>query len=329
MKHLIIISLSIIVGLPVFAEELVIFSSRKEFLLEPLVEAFQKETGIRVKYITGKEGPLIERIKTEKDNTKADILMTVDAGNLWAAKKENILSPMKDADFLKNVPSHFVDPDKQWVALSIRARSVFYNPKLVKASELSTYENLGNSKFKGKLCLRTSKKVYNQSLVAMMIQHHGEKKTQKIIESWVANLGAPVFTSDTKLLEAIDSGRCAIGIANTYYYGRLVNKNKDINVKVFWPNQDSTGVHVNISGAGIVKYSKNKKTALKFLEWSLEKTAQSILSGLNYEYPVVASTKIPELVSSWGAFKQDQTNLSVAGEKQAKAVKVMTKANYK
>ncbi|MFK8138213.1 MAG: extracellular solute-binding protein [Bdellovibrionales bacterium] len=329
MKKYILICLLSSFCLPLLANELVIYSARKEFLIKPLVAAFQKETGIKTSYITGKAAPLVEKIKAEKEKTKADLLMTVDAGNLWQAAELGILTPMKNSKAIQSVESYFLDPNKNWVALSIRARSIFYNPKLVNKSDLSTYEDLANSKFQGKLCLRTSKKVYNQSLVAMMIHHNGEAKTKKTVESWVNNLGSPVFSSDTKLLEAIDSGRCAIGIANTYYYGRLVSKAKASNVKIFWPNQKTTGAHINISGVGIVKHSKNKANAQRFIDWSLGKTAQEILAGLNFEYPVNPKIKTSKIVSSWGPFKRDQTNLSKAGQLQATSVKLMGSANYK
>lgn len=325
----ILISLFVVLQvLPLSAEDLLMYSSRKDHLIKPLVKAYKKETGVEVKYITGKAGPLLQRILAEKSKSPADIFMTVDAGNLWNAAEKGIFEPIKSSN-LNSIPSAYRDKDNQWFGLSVRARTIFYNSKLVKPSELSTYEDLASAKWKGKLCLRTSKKVYNQSLVAMLIAEHGEKKTQEIVRSWVKNLQQPVFSNDTKLLEAIASGDCHVGIANTYYFGRLVKKKPSIPVKLFWANQKSQGVHVNVSGAGVLKYSKKKKQAQKFLEWLKGAKAQEILSGLNMEYPVSGNIKLPSIVEAWGTYKPDQRNLTTAGKNQAKAVMLMGKAKYK
>jgi len=311
------------------ADEVVVYSARAEQLIKPMFEAYTKDTGVPVKFITDREGPLMERIKAEGANTPADIFLTVDAGNLWQAANMGLLQPIKSSVLDANIPAHLKDPDNQWVGLSIRARTIVYNTKKLKPDNLSTYEDLADPKWKGKLCLRTSKKVYNQSLVAMMIAEKGEAETEKIVSGWVNNLATDVFPDDTKLMEAIAAGQCDVGIVNTYYYGRLMSKKPDLPLALFWPNQETSGVHVNVSGAGIVKHSKNVKGAVQLLEWFSSGKGQRMFADLNMEYPANPSYKPDPLVASWGEFKHNLINVAKAGELQATAVKLMDRARYK
>lgn len=311
------------------AKEIVVYSARSEQLIKPLFEAYTKETGVQIKFVTDKEGPLLQKLKAEGKDTPADMLMTVDAGNLWLASNEGVLQPIKSTVLEKNIPKHLRDPKNNWFGLSVRARTIFYNKEKVKPEELTTYEDLANPKFAKRLCLRTSNKVYNQSLVAMLIAEHGEKKAETIVAGWVKNLATDVFPDDTKMLEAIHAGLCDIGIANTYYYGRLLEKTPDLKVGIFWPNQKSSGTHVNISGAGITTHSKNKDEAVKFLEWLSSEKAQNLYADVNMEYPVNNKVKVDPKVAEWGTFKQNLINVNKAGELQAQAVKLMDRAQYK
>lgn len=311
------------------ADEVVVYSARNEQLIKPLFDAYTKETGTEIKFVTGKAGPLLQRLKSEGANTPADILLTVDAGNLWQASNEGLLKPAKSGVLDKNIPSHLRDPDNQWVGLSVRARTIVYNTKNVKDGELSTYEDLASSKWKGRVCLRTSKKVYNQSLVAMMIAEHGVKKSEEIVKGWVANLATKPFSNDTKMMQAVAAGQCDVGIGNTYYFGRLQKKEPNIPLKLFWPNQDGNGVHVNISGAGITKHAKNEKGALALLEWMSSAKAQNLFADSNMEYPANDSVKPSAMVAGWGDFKGNQINVTKAGELQVEAVKLMDRAGYK
>ncbi|WP_027468041.1 extracellular solute-binding protein [Deefgea rivuli] len=311
------------------AETVTVYSARNEQLIKPLFDAYTKETGVEIKVLTDKEGPLMARLQAEGTNTPADMLITVDAGNLWQASNLGLLKSVKSETLNKNIPAHLRDDKGQWYGLSVRARTMFFNPDLVKAEDLSTYEDLADPKWKGKLCLRTSKKVYNQSLVAMMIAQHGEAKTEKVVRGWVANLATDVFADDTKLLEAIAAGQCAVGIANTYYFGRLVDKNPKFNAKIFWANQKAEGVHVNVSGAGVTRYAKNEAGAVKLMEWLSSNKAQNIYADKDMEFPVNPTVKPDQLVASWGAFKPNVINMSKAGELQSQAVKLMDRAGYK
>lgn len=311
------------------AEEIVVYSTRNEQLIKPIFDAYTKETGVQIKFITDKEGPLLQRLKSEGANSPADILLTVDAGNLWFAAKEGLLKPVRSQTLLNNVPKHLRDPKNQWFGLSIRARTIFYNPNKVKAADLSTYEALAGDQWKNRLCLRTSKKVYNQSLVAMLIAEHGEAKTEKIVQGWVNNLATDVFPDDTKMLEAIAAGQCDVGIANSYYYGRLLNRKPDLSVKIFWANQKTSGVHVNISGAGLTRHAKNEKAAIRFMEWLSSDKAQNLYTDNNMEFPVNPKVKPVAAIAAWGAFKANPLNVVAAGENQATAVKLMDRVGYR
>ncbi|MEW6133535.1 MAG: Fe(3+) ABC transporter substrate-binding protein [Pseudomonadota bacterium] len=317
----------------VSAEEVVVYSARNEQLIKPLFDAYTKETGVKVKFVTDKEGPLLARLKAEGANTPADMLMTVDAGNLWQASEEGLLRPVKSRVLEANVPAHLRDPDNEWFGLSIRARTIVYNKDRVKPSELSTYEDLADPKWKGRLCLRTSKKVYNQSLVAMMIHEYGEAKTEDIVQGWVANLAAPPFPDDTKAMEAVAAGQCDVTLVNTYYFGRLMKKKPNLPLAIFWPNQNlkarDAGVHVNISGAGVTRHARNPDGAIRLLEWLSSEKAQNLYADGNLEYPVNPRVKPAESVAAWGGFRQNLINVKQAGALQAKAVKLMDRAGYK
>jgi iron(III) transport system substrate-binding protein len=320
-------------SLPALAEEVVVYSARNEQLIKPLFDAYTRETGVEIKFITDKEGPLMARLKAEGKNTRADVLLTVDAGNLWQASEEGLLRPVKSKVLEANVPAHLRDPDNEWFGLSVRARTMVYNTGKVKPGELSTYEDLASPKWKGRLCLRTSKKVYNQSLVAMMIHEYGEQKTEDMVRGWVANLATSPFPDDTKAMEAVAAGQCDVTIVNTYYFGRLMAKKPDLPLAIFWPNQNlknkSAGVHVNISGAGVTRHAKNPAGAQKLIEWLSSDKAQNMFADVNMEYPVNPKVKPDAKVAAWGEFRQNLVNVKQAGSLQAKAVKLMDRAGYK
>jgi iron(III) transport system substrate-binding protein len=311
-----------------FSQELVVYSARKEHLIKPVFDRYTKENGVKVKYITDKAPVLLQRIKAEGKNTPADLLITVDAGNLWHAANEDVLQPVDSEVLAANIPSHLRDPENRWFGLSLRARTIVYSTDRVKAGELTSYEDLANPDWKDRLVLRTSKKVYNQSLVAMLIKEHGETKTSEIVNGWVNNLAAPPFSNDTKTMEAIIAGQGDVGIVNTYYFGRLAKKDPSIPIALYWPNQSTGGVHVNVSGAGVVADSNNKTQAIAFLEWLSTESAQQIFADVNMEYPVNPNVPINPTVASWGSFKQNEINLANAGENQAAAIQLMDRVGY-
>jgi iron(III) transport system substrate-binding protein len=321
------VTLSIVATSNARAAEVVVYSAR-HYGQEAAFEAFTKKTGIQVKMLNGGTGELFERLKAERDKTPADVLLTVDAGNLWNAARAGLLSPIDSPELQANIPAHLRDAGRRWTGLTVRARTIMYNTKKVTPSELSTYEALGDPKWKGRLCLRPSSYIYTQSLLATMISRHGEARTEEIVRRWVAN--QPVLiNSDTKILEAIAAGQCDVGITNHYYLARLVAKTPDFPVAPFWANQQTTGVHVNVSGAGITAHAKNRANAVKFLEFLSSPEAQQMFADLSFEYPANPQAGIHPVVARWGRFTQDDVNIAAAGEFQAAAVKLADRAGYK
>lgn len=314
---------------PLFAQSLVVYSARNEHLIKPLFDEYSRQTGVEISYITDKAGPLLARLKAEGANSPADILMTVDAGNLWQAAEQGVLAQTRSAVLEQQVPDYLRDTEGRWFGLSIRARTIVYNTDRIKPEALSSYEDLADPRWKGRLCLRTSKKVYNQSLVAMMIEANGPDKTAEVVRGWVDNLAVPPFSNDTKVMEAIAAGQCDVGIVNTYYFGRLLKKDTSLKLALFWPNQQDRGVHINISGAGITAHSKNADEARKLLEWLSSDQAQGMFASLNMEYPVNPAVMADEQVAGWGEFSVDKANLAIAGRRQAEAVMLMDKAGYR
>ena len=313
---------------PAVPAPVVVYSSRQEHLIKPLFDRFTAETGIEVQYQTGEEGPLLARLEAEGEATFADVLYTVDAGNLWAAANKGLLAPIQSAVLEANIPAHLQDPANLWFGLSVRARTIVYSTDRVNPAELSTYEALADAKWRGKLCLRTSKKVYNMSLVGTIIERLGEPQTEEIVKGWVANLAAPVFSSDSLLIQAIAAGQCDVGIVNTYYLGQELQKDATLPVALFWANQGSNGVHVNVSGAGITAHAKNPAGAQQLIEWLSTAEPQAMFSELNLEFPANPAVSSVELVQSWGEFQQDTLNVEAAGRNQAAAVMLMDRAGY-
>lgn len=314
--------------------ELVVYSARNEHLIKPLFDRFSAESGIAVSYITDAAGPLLTRLQAEGAHSRADILMTVDAGNLWQAVNVGVLAPTASEVLEKNVPPHLRDPQQHWFALTIRARTLVYATDRVKPEELSSYEDLADKRWQGRLCLRTSKKVYNQSLVATLIAANGEEVAEAVVSAWVENLALAPFANDNKVMEAIAFGQCDVGIVNSYYFGRLIKERPELPLALHWANQAGSGmagrgVHVNISGAGITRASKHPQLARKLLEWLSGSEAQHMLMELNQEYPVNPEVKPLAQMLVWGEFKPDPVNISEAGRLQSAAVKLMDRAGYR
>jgi iron(III) transport system substrate-binding protein len=327
---LILAALAVLAGQPALAsaaEEVVIYSAR-HYGQEPAFDAFTKATGIQIKMLNGDAGQIFERLKAEGDKTPADVLLTVDAGNLWNAARAGLLAPVTSPELDKNVPAHLRDPEHRWFGLTVRARTIMYNPKKVTPAELSTYEALGDPKWKGRLCLRTSSYIYNQSMLATFIRRHGEPRTEEIVRGWVANRPT-LINGDTKILEAIAAGQCDVGITNSYYLARMLKKDPATPVALFWANQQTTGTHVNVSGAGVTAHAKNRANAIKLLEYLSGLAAQQMFADTSLEYPANPRAEANAIVKAWGPFKQDELNVAAAGEFQAAATRLADRAGYK
>ena len=323
-----------LISLQVFASEVNVYSARKEALIKPLLDEFSKQTGIEVNLVTAKANALVQRIQAEGANSPADVLITVDAGRLVRAKELGLLQKL-DTSSIK-LDAKFIDSDNHWVALSKRARVIFYNPKTISPNQLSTYQALANPEFKGKICIRSSSNIYNQSLVASMIHNLGEQKTGQFIEKFVTNFARDPKGGDRDQIKAVATGFCDIAIANTYYYGGMLNDKKDSSqyqaaqkVALFWPNQQTSGAHINISGAGIVKNAPNSHNAQKLIEFLLTKDSQKFYAEVNFEMPVLQGVAAHPSVKKWGNFKEDAMKLVILGENNRKAVILMDKNNWK
>jgi len=311
-----------------------VYSSRIEQLIKPLFDRYTAETGVKINLLTDRGGSIAERLAAEGAGSPADILLTVDMGNLWSAAERGLLRKIDSPTLNSNVPPNFRDPGNQWWGLSRRERTIFFNPEKVKPAQLSTYEDLADPKWKGKLCLRTGKQTYTQSLVAMLIAKHGEAKTEQIVRGWVSNLATDVFTNDASLLQAIGAGQCEVGIANTYYYGRLVSSNAGIKDKVhlFWANQGANegGAHVNLSGGGVTRHAKNPAGAQKLLEWLSSEAAQNGYTHGTFESPVNPKVEPDAIIKAWGtSFKPSPLNAADIGSKQADAIRLLDRAGYR
>lgn len=311
------------------ADELTIYTSRQPQLIEPIVEKFSLETGIKVNFLSGNAQELMERIDVEGDNSPADIFMTVDAGVLWQAAERDIFSSTNSKILEENIPSYLRDPENKWFGLSKRARTIVYSNDQFNDNDFSTYEDLADPKWKGKLCLRTSKKVYNRSLMASMIDAYGFEKAKEVVTGWISNLATEVFSNDTNALKAVSSGQCGLTIVNTYYLARLLDDPQYDNLTLFWANQSDRGVHVNISGAGIVKTSKNKQAATLLLEYLSSEKAQDFYASANKEYPVLDGAMVHASIKDWGEFIEDNINVGKLGSLQKEAVFLAQEVGYK
>lgn len=309
------------------AAELVVYSAR-HYGNEPAFEAFTRQTGITLRTFQAGSAELFERLRAEGDRTPADVLITVDAGNLWNAARAGLLAPVDSRVLQSHIPAHLRDPEHRWFGLTVRARTIVYHSRKVKPSELSTYEALGDPRWKGRLCLRPSGYVYSQSFLAVMIKRYGEARTEEIVRGWVAN--QPVLiNSDTKLIEAVAAGQCDVALVNHYYLARILARDPAYPVALFWANQQTTGVHVNISGAGVTAHTKRREQAIRLLEFLSGPEAQHLFTEQNFEYPANPEATPPALLARWGRFKADDINVAAAGEFQAAATRLADRVGYR
>jgi len=314
-----------------------IYSARKEALILPLLKRFKKETGISYRLVTGKADGLLKRLEIEGSLSPADVFITVDAGRLQRAKQAGVLQTIDNPILKQRIPASLRDRENYWFGLSQRARTIIYNKEAVDAANLSTYEELASPSWKGKLCIRSSDSVYNQSLVASMIEVNGIEKTESWARGLVRNFARPPTGGDTDLLKATAAGQCSIALANTYYLGRLINskisseRKAAQNLAVFWPNQGEAdrGVHVNVSGAGVTKHSQNINEAISLLEFLVTDDSQEWYAEVNNEYPVVEGAAISKTLESFGTFKADSINLTILGVYNPAAVKLMDRAGWR
>jgi iron(III) transport system substrate-binding protein len=316
-------------------QEINLYSSRHYNTDTQLYEDFTRQTGIKVNLVEGKADELLERIKSEGVNSPADVLITVDIARLWRAEQAGIFVPVASKILEEKIPSYLRQPQGYWFGFATRARVIMYNKERVKPAELSTYEDLANPKWKGKLTMRSSSNTYNQSLVAALIVAHGEQVTEQWCRGLVANFARPPQGNDMQQIEAVAAGVADLTLANTYYLARYAKSDEPAQqaifkkIGVFFPNQKERGTHINLTGGGVIKTAPHREAAIQFLEYLATPTAQTFFAQGNYEYPVVKGTPLDPIVASFGSFKADETDLAALGPNLATAVKVMDRAGWK
>ncbi len=312
-----------------------LYSSRHYDTDEALYANFTKQTGIAINRLEAKEDELLQRMKAEGDKSPADVVITVDAGRLWRAQEMGLLQPIHSAVLEKEIPAHLREPDGHWFGFSKRARILVVNKEKVKPGEITRYEDLADAKWKGRVLIRSSTNVYNQSLVGSMIATLGEPATETWARAVVANMARPPKGGDTDQIKAVAAGEGDVAVSNSYYVARLMGSKKPedqaiaAKIAVVFPNQNDRGTHVNISGAGVAKYAPNKANAIKFLEYLASKQAQEYFAKGNYEFPVVGGVALHPVIAGWAEFKEDRVNAAVFGKNNAAALKLMDRAGWK
>lgn len=312
-----------------------LYSSRHYNTDEKLYSDFTARTGIKVNRIEDDADKLIQRMKAEGANSPADVFISVDAGRIQRAAEDGLLQPIKSTILDNAVPAHLREPYGLWFGFSKRARVIIYSKERVKPAELSTYEALADPKWKGKIAIRSSTYIYNQSLTGSILAALGPEKTEAWAKGFAANFARAPKGGDRDQISAVAAGEADIAISNTYYLAHMLTSKKPEEraaaekVAVFFPNQKDRGAHVNISGGGVAKNAPNKANAIKFLEYLVSPQAQAYFAEGNYEYPVMADAKVSPVIAAWGKFKEDSLNAQVFARNNAEALKIMDRAGWK
>jgi iron(III) transport system substrate-binding protein len=317
------------------AAEVNLYSARKEALIKPLLDRFTAESGVRVNLVTGKADALLKRLQSEGINSPADLLLSTDAGRLHRAREVGVTQPVSSQTLQSAVPANYRDPGGHWFGLSLRARPILYVKTEVEPEQLSSYEALADPAWKGRICVRSSDNIYNQSLVASLIAANGVEATEAWARDLVGNLARPPKGGDRDQIKAAAAGQCDLAIANTYYLaGMLASRDEGERAAaekmgVFWPNQEDRGAHVNVSGAAVTASAKNKDAAIALLEFLLSDASQRWYAETNGEYPVRPDIPVSDTLAAWGEFKADDLGLDRLGALNAEAVRLMDRAGWK
>ena len=321
-----------------FAQEVNIYTSRHYDSDDALYEEFTTDTGIEVNIISGKGGALLERLKAEGKNSPADVFFTVDAGNLWKVQKEGLFQSIKSPRVLSTVPPNLRGPNDEWTAIAKRARVIFYSPDRVSEQELAniSYESLASEKWEGRLVIRSSSNMYNQSLVASLIARNGEEETEDWAKRIVKNFARKPQGNDRAQIIAVANGEADLAVANSYYIGIMLSGNAGKeqleaakNVKMVFPNQQGSGAHINISGAGILKNAPNPQNANSFLEFLLSDGVQEYMVKKSYEYPIAKVPVSKEMARFGLNFREDSLSVKHFGELNPSAIKLMDRSGWK
>jgi iron(III) transport system substrate-binding protein len=319
----------------VAAEQVNLYSARKEALIKPLLDKITQQTGISVNLVTGKADNLITRLKSEGKYSPADLLLTTDVGRLYRAKQQGLTQEISVSEAITKLPMNFRDEQGHWLGLSLRARPLMVAVDRVNVQDVANLEDLVNPQWKGKVCIRSSSNIYNQSMVASLIAQQGESATEQWITGLVKNFARPPQGGDRDQIKAVAAGLCDVAIANTYYLAGMLSSDDETTqqqakkVRVIWPNQADRGAHINISGVALAKNAPNKAAAVKLIDFLLSEESQLWYAKTNHEYPVLAGIPWSELLQSFGTFKTEQVQLGKLGELNAAAVQLMDRAGWK
>ena len=317
------------------ADELNIYSARHYDSDAALYAAFTEQTGIEVNVLEGDSDQLIQRLKLEGEASPADVMITVDAGRLWRGEQEDIFASVESEVLNERLPAYMRHPEGKWFGFSQRVRAIFIDPADVDAEAITSYEDLADPQFEGQVCIRSSNNIYNQSLLASMVAHHGEEEAEAWAQGVVNNFARDPEGGDTDQIRGVASGECDIAVANHYYYVRLVNSDNAADrevaekVEIVFPNQDGRGAHVNVGGAGMVKGAPNEENAVRFLEFLASDEAQALFATGNYEFPAVESAETDGVIASWGDFKKDDLNVSELGKNNPEAVRIFDRVGWR
>jgi iron(III) transport system substrate-binding protein len=316
-----------------------VYSARHYPSDQVLFDMFTKETGIAVNAIQGVAEELMQRQQMEGDSSPADVLITVDAGNLWRAEQWNLLQPIQSDILDKEVPANLRHPENLWFSFSTRARVILRDKNKVKDTDITTYEALADPEWRGKVLITSSNSIYNQSLLGSIIEADGSEKAEAWAKGLVANLARKPEGADTEQALALAAGIGEVAVSNSYYFGRLLGRDAETRQKldhigIVFPNQDAQGsfgrgTHINVSGGGVAAYAPNKENAVKFLEFLISPEAQKVFADANYEFPVRAGVAPVDIVAAWGTFKADPVNVSALGRNNAEAVRIMDRAGWR
>ncbi len=329
-----VVTLHMVAAAPAGAGEVNLYSARQPFLTEPLLDAFTKETGVKVNMVYLKKG-MQERLTAEGLNSPADVILTADIGKLHNHAKAGLLQPVASSLLDANVPAQYRHPDGLWYGLTVRARVIFAHKERVKPGEVTSYEDLADPKMKGRVCTRSGKHVYNVSLLASIIKAKGQTAAAAWAKGLKANLARRPQGNDRAQVKAVFEGECDVALGNTYYMGKMATNEKEpvqkkwaTAVRIVFPNQDGRGAHVNISGAGVTKSAKNKENAIRLIEFLSSDFAQKIYAERNFEYPVKAGVPLHPMVASWGEFKADKAFLAKVAEQRIMATRIMDQVAF-
>lgn len=330
MKKMALLAL-LVAGSVQAAEEINVYSARQAYLIEPIVQAFEKEQGIKVNLVYAEDG-LAERLTREGKHTPADLVLTVDISRLMELVEQDLVQPVNSQTLNTNIPAQYRDPDNRWFALTTRVRNIYTSKERIGKPEDITYESLADEKYKGKICTRSGKNAYNVALVASMIAHHGEAKAEQWLEGLKANLARKPQGNDRDQVKAIKEGVCDLSLGNSYYLGKMLQDEEQKTwadaVYINFPNQKDRGAHVNVSGVVLTKYAKNKDAAVKLMEYLSGDKAQQMYAELNMEYPVKAGVAPSKLVASWGEFKPDALPIAQIASYRKQAITLIDKVKF-